>query len=370
MLKFGTVGPTFPPIEQIPQRAKRVQGSGYDSIWFPDHLMGWHPQSIWTPDIVGELASFSPHTFFETTLSIALAAYSTKRLLIGAGVTEPIRHHPAMLAQSYATLEHITRGRCILGIGAGEKENVEPYGLEYKKIVSRLEEALQIIRLCWNSEKHELLNFNGKFWILKEAVFDLPPWKSRPPIWIGGAGPRMAKLVGKYADGWIPFTIDLETYKERLQIIKEAAGKAGRDYEKITKALFGSVIIDKSHDECLKLMQAPLIKARALLTPSTYFEKHGYEHPLGKKFYGLTDFVPSRLTKEEVLDAIEKVPLEVVQESYIFGTPEEVTDQLKGFIDAGLEHFVIWNETYFGDPFKLKSSYDCLKEVINNFKET
>jgi len=98
MLKFGTVGPTFPPIDRIPQTAKRLEERGYDSIWFPDHLMGWYPQTIWTKDIVGDFALFSPHIFFETTLSMALAASSTSKLLIGSSVTEPIRHHPAMRA--------------------------------------------------------------------------------------------------------------------------------------------------------------------------------------------------------------------------------------------------------------------------------
>lgn len=300
MLKIGTVGPTFPPIERIPEQAKRLEESGYDSIWFPDHLMGWYPQSIWTPENAGALANLSPHVFFETTLSIALAASTTSKLLIGSSVTESIRHPPAMLAQSFATLEHITKGRCILGIGAGEKENVEPYGLKYEKIVSRLEEALQIIRLCWNAERDELLNFDGKFWTLKDAVFELPPFKSRPPIYIGGARPRMAKLVGTYADGWIPFNISLDDYKNRISIIKEAAKKAGRKYDNITKGMFKSIIIDDSEDECIRIMQTPLIKARTLLEPSETFEKCGYEHPLGKKYYGLTDFVPSRLSKRKL----------------------------------------------------------------------
>ncbi|MEM2133719.1 MAG: LLM class flavin-dependent oxidoreductase [Candidatus Jordarchaeaceae archaeon] len=370
MLKFGTVGPTFPPIERIPEQAKRLEERGYDSIWFPDHLMGWYPQSIWTPDIVGAFAQFSPHVFFETTLSIALAASTTTKLLIGSSVTEPIRHHPVMLAQSYATLEHITRGRVILGIGAGEKENCEPYGLKYENIVSRLEEALQIIRLCWNAKRDELLNFEGKFWTLKDAVFELPPLKGRPPIWIGGAGPRMAKLVGTYADGWLPFTLDVETYKNRLQIIKEAARKARRNYEDITKALYTSLIIDENHDECIRIMQSPILKAHALATPSEIFEKHGYEHPLGKKFYGLTDFVPSRLSKEQAMKAIEKVPLEVVQDSYLWGTPEEVIEKIDKFAKAGMEHFIVWNETYFGDPTKVSSSYRCISQVMKYFKES
>nr|MDO8075891.1 LLM class flavin-dependent oxidoreductase [Candidatus Freyarchaeota archaeon] len=370
MLKFGTVGPTFPPIDRIPQTAKRLEERGYDSIWFPDHLMGWYPQTIWTKDIVGDFALFSPHIFFETTLSMALAASSTSKLLIGSAVTEPIRHHPAMLAQSYATLEHITNGRCILGIGAGEKENVEPYGLNYERIVSRLEEALKIIRLCWHHERDELLNFEGEFWTLKDAVFELPPLKGRPPIWIGGAGPRMARLVGTYADGWLPFMVDPDTYKNRLDIIKEAARKAGRDYDKITKGLYASLIIDKDHDECLRIMQAPIIRLRGISAPSPVFEKYGHEHPFGKDFYGLTHFVPSRVSKKEALEAIEKVPPEVVQEVYLWGTPEEVIEKLDEYAKLGMEHFVVWNETYFGDPTKVKSSYSCLAEVMRYFKET
>ncbi|MFX1536205.1 MAG: LLM class flavin-dependent oxidoreductase [Promethearchaeota archaeon] len=370
MLKFGTVGPTFPPIDRVSNTARRMEEIGYDSIWFPDHLMGWYPQSIWTSEIVGKLAYFSPHVYFETTLSMALAASSTKNLLIGSGVTEPIRHHPAMLAQSYATLEHITNGRCILGIGAGERENVEPYGLKYKKIVSRLEEALQIIHLCWNSERDELLNFNGKFWCLKDAVFDLPPLNSRPPIWIGGIGPRMAKLVGTYADGWIPFTIDLKTYKNRLEIIKETTKKAKRDYNQIEKAYFASLIIDKNEDECIRIMQTPLIKTRGLMAHSEIYEKYGFEHPLGKNYYGLTDFIPSRLSKTETLEAIKKVPLEVIQEIYLWGTPDDIIEKLNGYVEAGLEHLIIWNETFIGDVNKIRSSYSCLKEVMSYFKES
>jgi phthiodiolone/phenolphthiodiolone dimycocerosates ketoreductase len=175
MLRIGVVGPTFPPIDGIARVARSIEEKGYDSIWFPDHLMGWFPQTIWTSEIIGPLALSSPHTFLETTLSIAVAASSTSRIRIGSAVTEAIRHHPAMLAQSYATLEHVTNSRVILGIGAGELENVKPYGLKYEKVASRLEEALQMIKLLWNAERDELINYDGKHFKLKDAVFELPP---------------------------------------------------------------------------------------------------------------------------------------------------------------------------------------------------
>lgn len=369
MLKIGVVGPTFPPVESIAGVARRVEDKGYDSIWFPDHLMGWFPQTIWTPEIVGVLAQYSPHTFFETTLSIAVAASSTKRIRIGSAVTEAVRHHPAMLAQSYATLEHITNNRVILGIGAGELENVEPYGLRYEKIVSRLEEALQVIRLLWGSKKDELINYDGKFFKLKEAVFELPPLVKRPPIWIGGAGERMCRITARYADGWLPPIVNLEEYKERVNIVKGECNRIGRNFEEIEKAIHLNLIIDESREECLRIMDEPLIKAGALLEPASLYKKLGYSHPLGEDFYALTDYVPAKYAKEEVMKAIERVPPEVVQESFLWGNIEDVIDKLDKYRKAGVQTVVFWNFTFLGDVTKVRSSYSCIDQLVSYFKE-
>ena len=70
MLKIGVVGPTFPPIDSITRITRSIEDKGYDSLWFPDHLMGWFPHTMWTPELMGPLSMNSPHTFFETTLSI------------------------------------------------------------------------------------------------------------------------------------------------------------------------------------------------------------------------------------------------------------------------------------------------------------
>ncbi|MBS7636828.1 LLM class flavin-dependent oxidoreductase [Candidatus Bathyarchaeota archaeon] len=370
MLRIGVVGPTFPPIENIARVAKRVEEKGYDSLWFPDHLMGWFPQSIWTSDIVGILAVYSPHTFFETTLSIAVASSSTQRIRIGSAVTEAIRHHPAMLAQSYATLEHITNSRVILGIGAGELENVEPYGLKYEKVVSRLEEALKVIKLLWSAKRDELISFDGKFFKLRDAVFELPPLKRRPPIWIGGSGERMCKITAKYADGWLPTGLTSQEYGEKMKVIEEECSKNGREIDEIEKGIFLNLIVDEKREECLRLMmESPLIKAGALLAPSSLYEKLGYEHPLGRNFYPLTDYVPARYSRREALEAIEKVPFEVVQESFVWGNVEDVIDTLDKYRKHGAQTAVFWNFTFLGDATKLKSSYSCLDKIVNYFME-
>ena len=370
MLRIGVVGPAFPPIGNIARVAGRIEEKGYDSIWFPDHLMGWFPQTIWMPDIVGPLAAYSPHTFFETTLSIAVAASSTRRIRIGSAVTEAVRHHPAMLAQSYATLEHITNSRVILGIGAGELENIEPYGLKYENIVSRLEEAVKVIKLLWGAERDKLINFNGKFFKLKDAVFELPPLKRRPPIWIGGSGERMCRITAKYADGWLPLGLTPQEYSEKLKIIREECLKTGRSFEEIERGIFLHLIVDEDREECVRLMsKSPIIKAGALLTPSTVYEKLGYQHPLGRSFNPLTDYVPARYGKEEIMKAIENIPFEVVQESFIWGNVEDIIDKLDKYRKAGVQTVVFWNFTFFGDATKVKSSYSCLDKIVDYFSQ-
>jgi|Deesub1362A_J573_1020465.scaffolds.fasta_scaffold00262_51 phthiodiolone/phenolphthiodiolone dimycocerosates ketoreductase len=370
MLRIGVVGPTFPPIEGIARVAKSIEEKGYDSIWFPDHLMGWFPQAIWTFDVVGPLAMYSPHTFFETTLSMAVAASVTTRIRIGSGVTESVRHHPAMLAQSYATLEHITNSRTILGIGAGELENVEPYGLKYEKVVSRLEEALQIIKILWNAKRDELLNFDGQFFKLKDAVFELPYLKKRPPIWIGGSGKRMCKIVARYGDGWLPAALTAEEYKERLNLIKTECHRINRNFNEIEKGVYLNIIIDESRDECIRLMkESPIIRAGALLTPASIYERNGFRHPLGENFYALTDYVPSRYSKDKVLKAIQKIPMEVIKQSFIWGNVEDVIEKLDVYRKAGAQTVVFWNFTFLGDVSKVKSSYACIDKLVEYFRE-
>jgi len=368
MLKIGVVGPTFPPIEGITRVARSIEEKGYDSIWFPDHLMGWFPHTMWISEIVGPLALNSPHTFFETTLSIATAAASTSRIRIGSAVTEAIRHHPAMLAQSYATLEHLTNSRVILGIGAGELENVKPYGLKYEKVVSRLEEALQMIRLLWKAERDELINYDGKYFKLKDAVFELPPLRARPPIWIGGAGERMCKIAARYADGWLPLTSSVEDYKKRMNIIMEECKKVGRKFDEIEKAMFLHLIIDKNREECLRIMKAPIIKAGALLAPSSVYEELGYKHPLGENFYPLTDYIPAHYIKEDIMKAIENVPQEVVVEGFLWGNVDDMIEKLDRCRKAGVQTVVFWNFTFLGDVTKVKSSYSCIDQLVDYFK--
>ena len=129
-----------------------------------------------------------------------------------------------MTAQAAATLHLLTRGRAILGIGTGEREGNEPYGVDWSKPVARFEEALATIRALWDSGG-ELVNRDSPFFPLRNAVFDLPPYRGKwPEIWIAAHGPRMLRATGRYADAWfLAFPHRPEDYAQRLDVVLTAA---------------------------------------------------------------------------------------------------------------------------------------------------
>ena len=125
---------------------------GVDSLFIPDHLSTVTPPAAWSADATPAARAIpSEAAFFEPFMMLGMMSARLRRVRLGTGVTEPFRHHPATLAQAFVTLDHLTHGRAILGIGAGERENIEPYGIPFAARTKRLEEALSIIRELWRA---------------------------------------------------------------------------------------------------------------------------------------------------------------------------------------------------------------------------
>ncbi|MHA2079824.1 MAG: LLM class flavin-dependent oxidoreductase [Candidatus Thorarchaeota archaeon] len=363
-MKIGAPGPFLPPWDNALRNAKTIDSLGYDSMAFPDHFAGFIPEGIWTPDIT-PLAAFqqSPHTYYELSAIMSACAAVTENVQLISSVTEPLRRHPILLAQTFLTLDHISRGRTVLGIGAGEIENVEPYGLNYSGQVGKLREALEIIKMVWNT--HEPFDYDGRYWKLKDAVMSLRPAVDGqpPPIWIAAMGPKMLKLTAEYGDGWIPTSLTPSGYGERLKVINNHRKKLDRTGP-FTAATWNWCVLDEDQSECERMMNTPIAKAFALLYPGVEWKRLGYDHPFGENFHSLTDYVPMRYDRQTTLSAMEKVPKEVLQEFYMTGDTEKMIKQLEDFTKQGLEHCIMWNASGMFDLGKIKSSYKIMKEVI------
>jgi len=362
-LQIGAPGPFLPPYENALRNAKTIDSLGYDSMAFPDHFAGFIPESIWTGDITPlSFLQKSPHTFYEIFTIMAACAAATENVKLVSAVTEPIRRHPILLAQAFLTLDHISNGRAILGIGAGEIENIEPYGLSYSGQVGKLREALQIIRKVW--ETSEPFDFDGKFWKMKNAVMSLRPLDPDrpPPIWIAARGPKTLKITAEYGDGWIPTLLTPKEYGEKFKEIKNHRKKLDKTGP-FTAALWNWCILDEDPSAIKTMKQNPIAKAFALGLSSKSWERLGFEHPFGD-FNVFADYIPMRYKREQTLQAIEQIPDEVLDEFYISGDAETIIKMLEEYARAGLNHIILWNVTGMFDLERVKSSYNVLKEIL------
>jgi phthiodiolone/phenolphthiodiolone dimycocerosates ketoreductase len=266
------------------------------------------------------------------------------RLRLGTGVTDTGRRNPAVTAQAAATLHLLARGRAILGIGTGEREGNEPYGVDWSKPVARFEEAMATIRALWDSGG-ELVTRDSPFFPLHNALFDLPPYRGRwPEIWIASHGPRMLRATGRYADAWFPgFIMRPKDYAAGLEQVRAAASDAGRDPMSITAAGWKFVVTGSSRDQVDEALSSNIMKVFALNIPADVWARHGASHPLGDDFTGAQDIIPQTLDEQTAISSTAHVPLSLMKECVLSGPPDDVIDQAAEWRDHGLEYPVICN---------------------------
>lgn len=321
--------------------------AGADSFWVGDHLNAMFPRSIATERYLG-VAKYVPKVDAQlepwTTLGHLAARHRISRVRLGIGVTDASRRHPAVSAQAAATLHLQSRGRAVLGMGVGEREGNEPYGVDWSTPVARFEEAVATIRALWDSGG-KLVNRDSPYFPLRNALFDLPPYRGRfPEIWVAAHRPRMLRVAGRYADAWLPAALhDPVDYRNAHTVLQEAASDCGRDPAAIRPAAWLSVFTGRSRGEIDAALETPAAKTLALIFPAALWKRHNVQHPFGDSFSGGQDLLPQLLDEQAVLSAINGVPLSLLKAGLLTGTAGEVLDQLAVWRDHGLRYPVLCN---------------------------
>jgi phthiodiolone/phenolphthiodiolone dimycocerosates ketoreductase len=361
---LGAPGRIMPPASKAIEFAQRAEQDGFDAIWWPCHLMGWVPDSVWTEDMT-DLARYqpNPHEYFEPLAMMGAAGAATSKIKVGVCVTDTIRRHPAMLAQATLTADHLSGGRAILGLGSGERMNVQPYGMEWHKPVSRLEEAIRVMKLLWSTDKP--VDFDGEFFQLRDAVLGLSPYEGRmPQLWLAAHGPRMLRITGRHADGWLPTNIRPDAYAEKLAAIRESAEKAGRDPDAIVPSMLAYVICAPDEESLERMCDSPMARVlfAAVDLPAETYERHGSTSPF-EGGTGFHSFVPTRIPRAEVERIVSHIPGGIVREHTLAGTPEMLAEQIRTYAEAGLRDVVLWNITPFADPEMSVYSFRALREL-------
>jgi alkanesulfonate monooxygenase SsuD/methylene tetrahydromethanopterin reductase-like flavin-dependent oxidoreductase (luciferase family) len=286
-VRFGWRIPDFPVdgsqgqpfIDQI-YRAMDEIHQDFDSAWQADHFVPW--------------AGFQdPLTdTLEAWTTIAHLAGRYGDLTFGNIVLSQSYRPPALLAKMAATLQALSHGRLVLGIGAGWKEDEYlAYGYEYpatRHRLEQLEETVQILRLMWTEPR---ASFQGKHYHIQDAICEPKP-NPVPPILVGGGGRKVTlRITARFADWWNFPGGTPEHYADLLEALRGHCLEVGREYDQIVKTwLSDCVAIAPTHDQAVRLAQTS-----PFYDPATS----------------------------------------------VVGTPDEVAGHLQRFVQLGVEHFIL-----------------------------
>lgn len=364
-LEISAMGAVRPPADAAIAAAVQREADGYDAVWWADHLLHWFPLGIWTPDLVPQAAqSPNPHTWMDPVPIIAAAAGRTSTVRLGIGVTDLVRRNPASLAQTALTLDHVTGGRFILGVGTGEDLNLAPYGMDNPRPVQRLEEGLEVLRLLMAEPGP--VNYHGEVFRLDGAFMGVRPvGDAPPPIWVGAHRPRALAVAGRLADGWLPLATDPASYAAMLSRLRAAQEAAGRPVGAVTAGAYCRVVVADTDDEAREVVRGSLLmRFIALTRASEAYEAAGAEHPLGAGAFGLTTFMPTRVGRDDALALAAAVPDEVLLGTVILGTPDTIARAVLSIHAAGAEHVQLTNMTPLADPSRAAASEALLRDAV------
>lgn len=206
--------------------AVRAEELGYDFVCVSDHLHGTHPT-------------------YETWTMLTWMAAATSRIQVVSNVLGLPYRSPAVLAKMAETLDRLSDGRLVMGLGAGGWDaEFSAFGLPVrtpKEKVDGLEDALRILRGLW---REPTFTFHGPVYSVQDA--ELEPKPVRPvPVWVGGFGPRSLRVIGRLADGWLPSmpVVPPEEVAAKRVVIRDAAEAAGRDPDALTYAYNVTVLL-------------------------------------------------------------------------------------------------------------------------------
>ena len=284
MTGFGAQLSMHPPEEQL-ALVQRVEQLGFDSVWTGDHVSFHNP-------------------LYESLTLLASYAPITRRIRLGTAVYLLALRSPAVAAKITATLDVLSGGRLIFGVGVGGEnpKEFELCGVPHAERGARVTEGIDVVRALWREAP---ATFHGRFSRFEGVSIDPKPVQKLPPIWVGGRSAAALVRAGSQGDGWVSYVVQPERYARSLEKIREAAHAAGRSLTGFTGAHLAFITVGRDYERARKTWVSVLSRRYA----------QDFE-PLANK-YG------------------------------VIGTPEQCAAQLAAFRDAGCTYFLL---SAIGDP--------------------
>lgn len=230
-LRFGLIA-SMPDAAATRSTTALAERLGYDSIWVGDHVA-------------------FPVPILDPLLQIAQAAGHSERLQFGTAVYLLPLRHPTPVAKQVATLDRLTGGRLVFGVGVGGEFPNEYAACEVpvKERGARLSEAIPLLKRLWTGEP---VHADGRFYRFPEVRLLPPPLQpGGPPIWCGGRSDAALRRIGRMADGWVSYVVTPEMYRAGLETIAREAEKVARPFERFGTGHLLFTRIDASYEAAL-----------------------------------------------------------------------------------------------------------------------
>jgi probable F420-dependent oxidoreductase len=259
-MKIGFSLPNIGPIgtaEAVTKVAQRAEALGYHSLWTIERLL--YPLSLQrpypgTPD--GSLPEVYKHSL-DPLEALTFVAGQTKKIKLGTSVLDMPYYNPVMLARRLSTLDFLSNGRLLVGLGLGwSKDEMDAAGADMTKRGALADEFIQVLKTIWTTDPVE---FHGKFYnIPKSYINPKPVQKPHPPIYLGAFVPAALKRLANLADGWNPVFLPIPAMEQMFGSIQQMAKEAGRDPSALSMVVHAG----------LELTDKPLGKERNIFSGS------------------------------------------------------------------------------------------------------
>lgn len=344
-LKFGiTASVPGESTDNLIKQTKLCERSGFDNVWFPDHVV------------------FMAKTITPEVWSVITAA-SAQSKKIGMGtIGDAHRMHPAIFAHRLATVDHISGGRIFVCVGYGEKMNLDPYGIKWDKPLRRVVESIKIMRALW---KGEPVDFDGEFYKLSGAELRIKPLRENGiPIYVAATAPRALRIAGECGDGWVTNAMPPKLFSEKSKVVEEGTEAREQTLGQIEKCIYMFLSIAQNQDEAYKTLEP--IK-HALIWPELLSEA-GYNIEIADEYKGLqyTKIMPNdseMLRKFREMGA-KYYSREIVLDFVIAGSKGDVIKRIEEYAEAGVNQFILRDFS----PDRKKSFKILTKEILPYFR--
>ncbi len=210
-------------VKPVATAAERL---GFSSIWAPEHVILLEKYSSKYPYSAGEFPMPTDTPFADPFTTLAFAAACTNKIKIATGICLVPEHNPLVLAKTVATLDRLSGGRFILGVGIGWlAEEFQALGISFERRAQRTREYIDVMRKLWAEPKS---SHRGEFVNFPEVQSFPKPHNRTVPVWFGGETPPALRRVGEYGDGWVGFNLSPDEAGQKIKRIEDILRTSGR----------------------------------------------------------------------------------------------------------------------------------------------